>query len=331
MNWQDKRALVSGAGGFIGSHLVERLVREGAVVTAMVRYNSRNDYGLIEFLPGDISEKIKVVSCDLHDEEAVKEACQDMEYIFHLGALVSIPYSYNHLEELIDTNVKGTLNILKASRINKVKRIIHTSTSEVYGTAQYVPMDEKHPLVAQSPYAASKIAADKLAESFYHSYNLPLTIVRPFNTYGPRQSARAFIPTVITQALSRKEVFLGSLHPRRDMNFVDDIIEGFLKAAQSKDAIGETINLGSGQDIGMAELADKIISIIGREVTITFDATRVRPSRSEVDRLIADSSKARKILKWESRFSIEEGLKKTVSWFAEAKERYRYKEDRYNV
>jgi len=329
MDWQNKKVLVSGAGGFIGSHLVERLVRDGAAVTAVVRYNSRNDYGLIDLIPGDINEKIRVVSCDLRDEDAVEDACQGMDYIFHLGALISIPYSYNHLEEVIDTNVKGTLNILKASLKVKAKRIIHTSTSEVYGTAQYVPMDEKHPLVAQSPYAASKIAADKLAESFYCSYNLPLTIVRPFNTYGPRQSPRAFVPAVITQALSMNEIFLGSLHPRRDMNFVDDVVEGFLKAARNEGTIGETINLGSGRDISMEELADKIIAIIGRKVTITFDANRVRPPRSEVNALIADNTKAKKILKWESRFSIEEGLKKTISWFAETKERYRT--DKYNV
>jgi dTDP-glucose 4,6-dehydratase len=329
MDWNGKRVLVSGAGGFIGSHLIERLVREGAAVTAVVRYNSRNDYGLIELIPGDINERINVVSCDLRDEDAVEHACQNIDYIFHLGALISIPYSYSHLEEVIDTNVKGTLNILKAGLKNKVERVIHTSTSEVYGTAQYVPMDERHPLVAQSPYAASKIAADKLAESFYHSYELPITIVRPFNTYGPRQSSRAFVPAVITQALSKNEIFLGSLHPRRDMNFVDDVVKGFLKAAQNEEAIGEIINLGSGQDISMAELADKIIAIIGRKVAITFDANRVRPPRSEVNVLIADNSKAKKILKWETRVSIEEGLKKTISWFAERKERYRV--GRYNV
>lgn len=329
MNWRGKKVLVSGAGGFIGSHLVERLASEGSEVTALVRYNSRSDYGLIELIPSDIAERLNVQSVDLGDEEAVRDVCKDIEYIFHLGALISIPYSYTHLEELIDTNVKGTLNILKAGRSCNVKRLIHTSTSEVYGTAQYTPMDERHPLVAQSPYAASKIAADKLAESFCHSYGLPLVIVRPFNTYGPRQSARAFIPTVITQALSGNEIFLGSLYPRRDMNYVGDVVEGFLRAAQAEEAIGETINIGSGMDISMGELADKIVAIIGKKINITFDATRVRPPRSEVEKLIADNTKAKKLLNWESKVTLEEGLKNTIEWFM--KEKRRYKGDRYNV
>jgi NAD dependent epimerase/dehydratase len=329
LNWKGKKILVTGAGGFIGSHLTERLVELGTHVKAFVRYNSRNDWGLLEELPADIRNELEIVAGDLKDSDDVRDAVKDTEIVFHLGALIAIPYSYVNPGDAVQTNVIGSLNILNASREYGVEKVVHTSTSEVYGTAQYVPIDEKHPLQAQSPYAASKIAADKLAESFYLSYNLPVATIRPFNTYGPRQSARAVIPTIITQALSKDKVYLGSLHPTRDFTYVQDTVDGFIKVAESSCSIGEVINVGSGKEISIGELAGKIISLIGRDVEIVSDDARIRPEKSEVNRLLADNSKAKELLQWEPRISIDEGLKRTIEWISEHISSY--KVDIYNV
>jgi len=329
MNWKGKKVLVTGAGGFIGSHLTERLVELGAQVRAFVRYNSRNDWGLIESLPMHILNELKVIAGDLKDFGAVKNAVKDTEIVFHLGALIAIPYSYINPGDVVQTNVIGSLNILNASKEYGVEKVIHTSTSEVYGTARYVPIDEKHPLQAQSPYAASKIGADKLAESFHLSYDLPVATIRPFNTYGPRQSARAVIPTIITQALSNYEVRLGAMYPTRDFTYIEDTVEGFIKVAESHRTIGEVINIGSGQEISIGDLADKIVSLTGRDVEIASDATRIRPEKSEVNRLLADNSKAKELLQWEPTISMEEGLRKTIEWISEHINIY--KVDIYNV
>lgn len=329
MEWKNKKVLVTGAGGFIGSHLVERLVELGANVHAFVRYNSRNDWGMIELFPEETKKKIKIIAGDVRDIDAVHGAAKDIDIIFHLAAVIPIPYSYIHPREIIETNVIGTLNVLVAAKKNKIKRIIHTSTSEVYGTALYTPIDEKHPLQAQSPYSASKIAADKIAESFYLSYNLPVTIIRPFNTYGPRQSARAIIPTIITQALTKEEVFIGSRHPTRDLTYVSDTVEGFIKLAESDDKIlGEVINIGSNFEISIGELASKIVSLTGKNVKILFDESRVRPEKSEVERLRADNMKALNLLNWEPKVSLDNGLKRTIDWIS--KNLHMYKPDIYN-
>ena len=329
MDWKGKKVLVTGAGGFIGSHLTERLVELGTQVRAFVRYNSRNDWGLIETLPVHIRNEIEVVAGDLKDFGAVKNAVKDTEIVFHLGALVAVPYSYLNPCDVVQTNVIGSLNVLSASKEYDVEKVIHTSTSEVYGTAQYVPIDEKHPLQAQSPYAASKIGADKLAESFYLSYSLPVAIIRPFNTYGPRQSARAVIPTIITQVLSKDNVFLGAMHPTRDFTYVEDTVEGFIKIAESPKSVGEVINVGSNQEISIGDLADKIVLLTGRNVEIIFDATRIRPEKSEVNRLLADNSKAKELIDWEPKISLDEGLRKTIDWISEHINIYKI--DIYNV
>jgi len=329
MDWRGKKVLVTGAGGFIGSHLTEKLVSLGAKVKAFVRYNSRGDQGLIEFLPSHVKEKIEVIMGDLRDSETVKSAMKDVDAVFHLGALIAIPYSYIHPREVVETNIMGTLNVLNAAKEYGLNRIIHTSTSEVYGTAQYVPIDEKHPLQGQSPYSASKIGADKLAESFHRSYDLPITTLRPFNTYGPRQSARAVIPTIITQALAQDEVLLGSLWPTRDLSYVDDVVDGFIKASESENAIGEVINIGSGFEISIKDLADRIISLMGKKAKIVSDPKRIRPPKSEVERLIADNSKAKELLDWEPGVSLDEGLRRTIDWFSKFQNKYR--PDIYNI
>ncbi|MFH1450106.1 MAG: SDR family NAD(P)-dependent oxidoreductase [bacterium] len=317
MDWKNEKVLITGAGGFIGSHLAERLVILGAKVKVFIRYNSRNHQGFIEGFKPQIREKIEIVAGDLRDAQAVKEASKEVDIIFHLGSLISIPYSYLHPSEVVEANILGTLNVLNAARENKSKRVVHTSTSEVYGTAIYVPIDEKHPLQGQSPYSASKIGADMLAESFYRAYDLPVVTVRPFNTYGPRQSARAVIPTLITQIIAGKDVYLGSTKPIRDLNYVSDTVEGFIKIAQAPNIEGEVINIGYGKGISVGELTDKIISLIGREVKVIFDASRIRPSKSEVDRLIANNEKAKKLTGWEPQVSLDEGLRRTVDWISE--------------
>ena len=316
MNWSKKSVLVTGAGGFIGSHLTERLVELGANVKAFVRYNSRNDWGMLELLPKEKLDKIEVIMGDLKDADAVRHAAKNVDIIFHLGSLIAIPYSYIHPRETIETNILGTLNVLTAAKENNIEKIIHTSTSEVYGTARYVPIDENHPLQGQSPYSASKIGADKIAESFYRSFNLPVAIIRPFNTYGPRQSARAVIPTIITQALTKEKIFLGSLHPTRDYTYVKDVVEGFIKVAESPKSVGEVINIGSNFEVSIGELANKIISLIGKNAEIVTDPVRVRPQDSEVERLWCDNTKAKRLLGWEPKTSLDEGIKKTIDWIS---------------
>lgn len=321
--WNDKRILVTGAGGFIGSHLIERLVVEGASVKAFVRYNSRNDPGLLRQLTPKILSHTEIIGGDLRDAQAMFSHIDGCQYVFHLGALISIPYSYVHPAEVAESNFIGTLNVLMACRMAKVERLIHTSTSEVYGTAQHVPIDESHPLQGQSPYSASKIGADKLSESFYSAYGLPVVTVRPFNTYGPRQSARAVIPTIITQALAQQTIYLGNLETTRDFTYIDDTVDGFIKAAEANDVDGKTINLGTGQEIKISALAQKIIEIIGSSAHIEIDPIRLRPEESEVFRLLSDNSKALQILGWEPKTTIEQGLYKTIEWIESHLDLYR--------
>ena len=322
MNWKDKRVLVTGAGGFIGSHLVERLVAEGAQVRALVHYNSRNDPGLLKLLPGETLAALDVMPADLLDPNAMQRAVDSIEIVFHLGALISIPYSYRHPTHVAETNVMGTLKVLQACREAGVRRLVHTSSSEVYGTALRVPIDEDHPLQGQSPYSASKIGADKLAESYFCAYELPVVTLRPFNTYGPRQSDRAVIPTIIAQALTQDVVHLGNLDARRDLTFVTDTVDGFIKVSAAADVEGGTYNLGAGSDITIGELAEKIIKLIGLSVKIEVDKTRLRPEGSEVQRLLADNALAKKDLGWEPRISLDEGLRQTIEWISDNLELY---------
>ncbi len=312
--WREKKVLVTGAGGFIGSHLVERLANEGAQVRAFVRYNSRGDTGLLRLLATDVRSKVEIIGGDLRDLQAVQAAVNGCRYIFHLGALISIPYSYRHPREVAETNLIGTLNLLQASRVSQVDRLIHTSTSEVYGTARYAPIDENHPLQGQSPYSASKIGADKLAESFYCAYGLPVVTVRPFNTYGPRQSARAVIPTIITQALAHETIRLGNLETTRDFTYVEDTVAGFLAAAQTEGVEGQTFNLGTGTEIKIGDLVKKIIQQIGSTAKIQIDTDRLRPQTSEVFRLISNNTLAREKLDWQPKHSLDDGLLKTIGW-----------------
>ena len=329
MDWTNKKVLVTGAGGFIGSHLTERLVKEGAKVKAFLHYNSRNDWGLLELLPKDILDEIEIFTGDIQDPFAVGKAVSGCSIVFHLASLIAIPYSYIAPQSFVTTNVLGAVNVMEAALKEDVKRVVHTSTSEVYGTAKYVPIDEKHPLQGQSPYSASKIGADKIAESYYRSFNLPVATIRPFNTYGPRQSARAVIPTIITQVLKGDKLKLGDLTPTRDLNFVYDTVEGFLKMACVPEAIGEVINIGSGKEISIGDLAKKIMSLIGKEVPIVTEEIRKRPKKSEVQRLLADNSKAKKLLNWQPKYTIDEGLKITIDWIS--KNLNKYKVDIYNV
>jgi NAD dependent epimerase/dehydratase len=315
--WLNKQVLVTGAGGFIGSHLTEKLVESGAKVRAFVRYNSRGDPGLLSFLPKDKSSKLEIVAGDLRDLPAILAVTKNVDIIFHLGALIAIPYSYLHPAEVIESNVLGTMNILLAGKENKVSRIIHTSTSEVYGSALRVPIDETHPLQGQSPYSASKIGADKIAESFYCAYNQPIITLRPFNTYGPRQSARAVIPSIIIQVLNQNKIHLGNLNAIRDFTYVSDTVEGFLRSAQVTGIEGKTINLGMGSEIKIGELAREIISIIGKKVDIVVDEERLRPVKSEVNRLLSDNRLARELLGWQPFVSLSEGLSKTIKWISE--------------
>jgi len=314
--WKGKRVLVTGAGGFIASHLVEELVQLGAETRAFVRYNSRNDTGLLAVLSESVKENIEVYSGDLRDGSAVRNACQGQDIVFHLGALIAIPYSYQHPMEVVETNVLGTMNILMAAKDLEIPRLVHTSSSEVYGSALRVPIDESHPLQGQSPYSASKIGADKLAESFYLSYDLPVVTLRPFNTYGPRQSDRAVIPTIIGQALTQEVVRLGNLSARRDLTYVSDTVAGFLLAGQTTGIEGQTINLGTGTDISIGELVEKIIKIVGKDISVEIDPSRIRPAKSEVNRLLSDHSLATRQMRWRPEVSLDEGLQKTVAWVA---------------
>jgi len=313
-HWANKRVLVTGAGGFIGSHLVQRLLAEGAMVRAFVRYNSRGDPGLLRMLSTQELTRIEIIAGDLQDEHAVRKAVEGIQVIFHLGAMISIPYSYRHPVEVAKTNFIGTLNVLTACRDFAVERLIHTSSSEVYGTAIYTPMSESHPLQGQSPYSASKIGADKLVESFSCSFETPVVTVRPFNTYGPRQSARAVIPAIITQVLTKDTIFLGNQATIRDFTFVKDTVAGVVKAAEVPGIEGKVLNLGTGQEIKVGELAQKIIQKTGRSVEITIDPVRLRPEHSEVLRLLSDNTLAQKTLGWKPEVSLDEGLDQTIDW-----------------
>ncbi len=321
MDWKSKRVLVTGAGGFIGSHLVERLVSLGARTTALVRYNSAGSWGWLDKSP--IKDDLKVVLGDIRDQDSTQRAVEGVDIIFHLAALIAIPYSYHAPLSYVRTNVEGTLNILQSAMRSDVDLVIHTSTSEVYGTARSVPINEGHPLQGQSPYSATKIGADKIVESFNLSFGLPVVTVRPFNTYGPRQSARAVIPTIVTQALGNETIRLGNISPTRDLNYVADTVEGFIKAAESSKAIGEVINLGTGREISIGELATTILRTMGKDLQVITDSERIRPGGSEVERLCADASKARQLLGWEPKHSLEEGLTRTVEWIRENNERFR--------
>ncbi|MBI2870169.1 MAG: GDP-mannose 4,6-dehydratase [Candidatus Omnitrophica bacterium] len=321
MNWTGKRVLVTGAGGFIGSHLTERLVALGARTRALVFYRSNGSWGWLD--DSNCKQDVEVVSGDIRDRDSVKRAVQGVEYVFHLAALIAIPYSYTVPESFIRTNVDGSLNVLQAAREEDVRCVIHTSTSEAYGSARRVPICEDHPLQAQSPYAASKIAADKLAESFYLSYGTPVVTLRPFNTFGPRQSGRSVLPTIISQCLTQQKLVLGSLHPTRDFNYVENIVDGFVKAAETPRAVGRTINLGSGMELRIQEAVDVITRIIGKEMVVERSDERVRPESSEVVRLIADNSAAHEILGWKPLISFEEGLRRTIEWMEEHLDVYR--------
>jgi dTDP-glucose 4,6-dehydratase len=321
LDWKSKRVLVTGAGGFIGSHLVERLVSLGARTTALVRYNSAGSWGWLDKSP--IKDDLKVVLGDIRDQDSTQRAVEGIDIVFHLAALIAIPYSYHAPLSYVRTNVEGTLNILQSAMRGDVDLVIHTSTSEVYGTARSVPINEGHPLQGQSPYSATKIGADKIVESFNLSFGLPVVTVRPFNTYGPRQSGRAVIPTIVTQALANEAIRLGNISPTRDLNYVDDTVEGFIKAAESSKAVGEVINLGTGREISIGELAATILRTMGKDLQVITDSERVRPGGSEVERLCADANKARELLGWEPKHSLEEGLTRTVEWIRENNERFR--------
>jgi NAD dependent epimerase/dehydratase len=306
--------LVTGAGGFIGSQLAEALVQAGASVRAFVRYNSRGDIGWLEAAEPELLSKVEVFRGDLANPEAVTGAVDGREVVFHLGALIPIPYSYQHPREFVTANVEGTLNVLEAVRREGVARLVHTSTSEVYGTAMTVPIDEEHPLHPQSPYAASKVGADQLALSYQRSFETPLVIVRPFNTYGPRQSARAVIPTIVTQALSRELIELGATDPTRDFVYVDDTVRGIMRAGSAEGVEGEVINLGTGTEVSIGDLAARILHLLEREVPVALDENRLRPPDSEVERLVADPGKARRLLGWEPAVELDEGLRRTIDW-----------------
>lgn len=330
MELNNKRVLVTGADGFIGSHLTEMLIKEGAEVKALSQYNSFNNWGWLEDV--DCKNDIKVLCGDVRDAHYVKKITKDIDVIFHLAALIAIPYSYVAPDSYIDTNIKGTLNICQASLENGVQKIINTSTSEVYGTAQYVPIDEKHPLQPQSPYSATKIGADAIAESFYRAFNLPLCIARPFNTYGPRQSARAVIPTIITQIASgKKEIQLGDTTPTRDFNYVKDTCRGFIALAKSEKSIGQTINIGSNYEISVGDTLNLIKKIMNSDVEFVTDEQRIRPEKSEVNRLWCDNTKINELCGFKPEYPIERGLTETIEWFKNPENLKKYKTDIYNV
>ncbi len=329
---KNKHVLVTGSDGFIGSHLVEGLIDKGCQVRAFVYYNSFNNWGWLDSLPRETLSQIEVFAGDIRDPNGVREAMKKIDIVFHLAALIAIPFSYHSPDSYVDTNIKGTLNVLQAAKDACCQRILTTSTSEVYGTAQYIPMDEKHPFQGQSPYSATKIGADRLAESFYRSFNTPITLVRPFNTFGPRQSARAVIPTIITQLLSgEEEIKLGSLTPTRDFSYVIDTIRGFLAIAESENTIGEEINIASQQEISIGELAQTLIDEINPAAQIISDDIRLRPEKSEVERLMGSNLKIRQLTGWEPVYSFKKGLEETIKWFKAPGTLQRYKCDLYNV
>lgn len=327
---KNMKVLVTGAAGFIGSHLVEEIVKKGGYVRAFVRYNSRSDFGHIEAIDPSLRDSVEIFFGDIQDPFAVQNAVKGCDLVFHLAALIGIPYSYLAPEHYVNTNVKGTLNVLEACRSQKVRRLVHTSTSEVYGTALYAPIDELHPLQGQSPYSASKISADKMAESYHLSFGLPVSTIRPFNTFGPRQSARAVIPTIITQALSGLKIIkLGSISPVRDFLFVKDTVQGFLSVAASDESIGQVTNIGFGQGLAIKEVAEKIFHFLGAKIEIETDEERVRPEKSEVMKLICNNDKAKQIMGWSPRYTLDEGLLETIEYMKA--NLWRYKTNRYNV
>ena len=328
----NKTVLITGADGFIGSHLTELLIQSGYKVRAFVYYNSFNSNGWLDTLTAETKSKIDIISGDIRDPNGVREAMIGIDIVFHLAALIAIPFSYDSPDSYIDTNVKGTLNILQAARDSKVKRILITSTSEVYGTAQFVPITELHPKQPQSPYSASKIGADAIADSFYRSFDLPITIVRPFNTYGPRQSARAVIPTIISQLLNgAEEIKLGDISPTRDLLFVKDTVIGFLKIAQCNELIGHEVNIATQSEITIGNLAQNLINNINPNAKIITDSVRLRPEKSEVFRLFGSNEKLKSYTDWEQEYSLEKGLKETIDWFSKVENLKQYKSDIYNV
>lgn len=318
-----RRVLVTGAGGFIGSHLTARLVASGARVRALIRYTSRGDRGALDWLADGAIDDVEVVSGDVRDLESIASATKGVEVVFHLAAQIAIPYSYLNPRDFFETNVLGSLNVARAALDNDVARVIHTSTSEVYGSAQTVPITEEHPLETQSPYAASKLGGDKLMDSFNRSFGLPATTLRPFNTFGPHQSARAVIPTIITQALAGGVVKLGSLHPRRDLTYVEDTAAGFVAAAESDAAIGRTVQLGTGYDVSIGDLVDLVGGILGRELEVELDEERVRPEASEVQRLISSPALAEELIGWRPTIGLEQGLERTLRWIEANLDEYR--------
>ena len=335
MNLENKKILVTGADGFIGSHLVEELVRQGIEVRAFVFYNSFNSWGWLDESPEELKTKIEIFSGDIRDPHGVEQAMQGCNVVMHLASLIGIPYSYHSPDSYVDTNIKGTLNILQAARKLELEKIVCTSTSEVYGTARYVPIDEGHPLQGQSPYSATKIAADQIAMSFYCSFGSPVALIRPFNTYGPRQSLRAVIPTIITQlATSKTTIKLGSLHPTRDFSFVKDIVNGFIAIAESDASIGEAINVGSGFEISIKELGETIGDLMGSKIKFNTEEIRLRPGKSEVERLLADNSKANQIINWVPKYAGKEGLKRglkeTIDWYSHPETLKKYRTDEFN-
>ncbi|MGO9016308.1 MAG: NAD-dependent 4,6-dehydratase LegB [Dissulfurispiraceae bacterium] len=332
MGLKNKKVLVTGADGFIGSHLVEKLLSEGCRVKAFVYYNSFNSWGWLDSLSKEKLECLEIFAGDVRDPNGVRKAVKGADIVFHLAALIGIPFSYHSPDSYIDTNIKGTLNVLQACRDFDVGRTVITSTSEVYGTARYVPIDEKHPLQGQSPYSASKIGADKIAESFYRSFNTPVVIARPFNTYGPRQSARAIVPTIITQLLNgADEMYLGSLHPTRDLNYVSDICRGFISLACCDEAVGREVNIGSGQEISIGDLAELIISLFNSNAKVVTEETRRRPEKSEVERLLCDNGLIKQLTGWQPEFSLKKGLEQTIEWFRDTNNLSKYKGNIYNV
>ena len=325
-----KKILVTGADGFIGSHLTEELVKKGYQVKAFTLYNSFNTWGWLDTLSKDVMKEVEIFQGDVRDPNGVREAMRGMDEVFHLAALIAIPFSYHSPDTYVDTNIKGTLNVLQAAKDLETSRILVTSTSEVYGTAQYVPIDEKHPFQGQSPYSATKIGADRLAESFYRSFNMPVTIVRPFNTYGPRQSARAVIPTIITQLLAGKtEIELGSLTPTRDFNYVKDTANGFIKIAESANTVGREINIATQQEISIGQLASELIKQINPNAKILCDEQRLRPEKSEVNRLLGSNELIKSLTDWQPQYTFEQGLAETISFFKENLDKY--KTDIYNI
>lgn len=336
MDLAAQKILITGAGGFIGSHLTEELVRTGHNVKAFVEYNSNGSWGWLDQAPADIKQNLEVIAGDIRDPFGLKTAMTGCDVVLHLAALIAIPYSYHFPQSYVETNVTGTLNVLQAARELNVAKVVHTSTSEVYGTALYVPINEEHPLQGQSPYSASKIGADQMAFAYYTSFGLPVATIRPFNTYGPRQSARAVIPTIITQiAQGVTDIRLGAIHPTRDFNYVKDTVDGFIAVAASDEAIGQVINIGSNFEISIGDTARMIASIMGREINIITDEQRIRPEKSEVNRLWADNKKARELVRWEPRYGglegIKQGLAETISWFTDPSNLRNYKHTVYNL